>query len=243
MMTPARRLALVSFLLGIIGFSLTIVVFASCSFYEAKWIDETGASFEATPGIYTCKYADGSAPFTGPLNFIDTFAVISLVVGFVSGTLATLAIGTRAFNLKFKIQNPGVSSCLFMLAAIGQVPTYAVLIGAACDFRYAGECSITTNGWTNAGAIVIWIVASCFSRSVVGTASQSSGTKTREAKTPVSRPKSKEDSQATQKSSKTKAKKDRQDGQATQKSSKTETKVAGKKKKKKKSGPSAENTR
>lgn len=119
-----------------------------------------------------CKYVDGSAPFPGPTNFIDALAVISLVVGLVSGTLATLAIGTSAANLSFKIKNPGVASCGFMLAAIGQVPTFAVLIGAACDYRYAGDCKIMTNGWINVAAIAIWIIASCFSRSMVAAAPQ-----------------------------------------------------------------------
>lgn len=161
------------FLSGIVAFSLTVVVFASCSFYSVAWIDESGNAFEAEPGLYTCKYTDGSAPFTGPKNFIDALAVISLVVALVSGTLATLAVGSYAANLSFKIKNPGVSSCGFMLAAISQVPTYAVLIGAACDYRYAGDCKIITNGWVNVGAIVVWIIASCFSRSMVGTPRQS----------------------------------------------------------------------
>ena len=153
---------------------MTCVVFASCKFYSVAWIDETGRAFDAEPGLYSCKYADGDVPFTGPLNFIDALAVISLVCGLVSGVLATLAIGTYAANLSFKIKNPGVSSCGFMLAAISQIPTYAVLIGAACDYRYAGDCKIMTNGWVNVAAIIIWVVASCFSRSMVQAAPPSS---------------------------------------------------------------------
>lgn len=156
---------------GIIAFSLTITVFASCSFYEATWIDETGTTYTATPGVYSCKYA---GDFAGPKNFIDALAVISLVVGLISGTLATLAVGTSAFNLKFKIKNPGVASCGFMLAAIAQVPTYSVLIGNVCDFRYAGRCKILSTGFINAAAIVVWIIASCFSRAMVGKAQQNS---------------------------------------------------------------------
>mmetsp|Transcript_5898 Transcript_5898/g.13996 ORF Transcript_5898/g.13996 Transcript_5898/m.13996 type:complete len:175 (-) Transcript_5898:70-594(-) len=171
-MTPRQRLAILSFLFGIVGFSLTCVVFASCSFYSVAWIDETGATFDAEPGLYVCKYTDGDAPFTGPKNFIDGLAVLSLVAGLISGTLATLAIGTSAANLKFKIKNPGVASCGFMLAAVCQIPTYAVLIGAACDYRYEGDCKVLSNGYMNAGAIVVWIVASCFSRSMVGNAQQ-----------------------------------------------------------------------
>ena len=154
---------------------MTCVVFASCSFYSVAWIDENGTAYEAEPGLYVCKYTDGSAPFTGPKNFIDGFAVLSLVAGLISGTLATLAIGTSAFNLKFKIKNPGVASCGFMLAAITQVPTYTVLFGAACDIRYAGDCKVISNGIINAAAIVVWIVASCFSRSMVGKRQESGG--------------------------------------------------------------------
>lgn len=150
-------------------------MFASCSFYSVAWIDETGAVFEAEPGLYSCKFTDGSAPFTGPKNFIDALAVMSLCGGLIAGTLATLAIGTNAANLKFKIKNPGVASCGFMLAAICQVPTYSVLIGAACDYRYAGDCKVISSGYINAAAIVVWIVASCFSRSMVGKRNDNAG--------------------------------------------------------------------
>lgn len=159
---------------GIVGIIITIVVFSSCSFYEAIWTDENGQIFEATPGIYACKYSDGSSPFNGPKNFIDGLAVLSLVIALISGILATGAIGTFGFMLKFRIKNPGISSCLFMLAAITQVPTYVVLISAACDYTVEGDCKILTTGFVNIGAIGAWIIASCFSRSVVG-ANQNGG--------------------------------------------------------------------
>eukprot|EP00980_Cylindrotheca_fusiformis_P028257 scaffold22589_cov138-Cylindrotheca_fusiformis.AAC.20 len=173
-MNRGRQYAMTSFLIGIIGMSLTIYVFSSCNFYEASWIEDDAQMFNATPGIYVCKYADGSEPFAGPKNFIDGLAVIALVIALVSGIIATVAIGTFAFHLKLRIKNPGVSSCLFMMAAIAQVPTYVVLISAACDMRYDGECKIVDTGFVNVGAIIVWIIASCFSRSVVG-AGQSSG--------------------------------------------------------------------
>jgi hypothetical protein len=155
------------FATGIVGISLTIYVFSSCSFYEATWT-ENAETFDATPGIYVCKYAEGSAAFNGPKNFIDGMAVLALVIALISGVVATAAIGSFGFMLKLRIKNPGISSCLFMLAAMTQIATYVVLISAACDYRYDGECKIVTAGFVNIGAIGVWIIASCFSRSVVG---------------------------------------------------------------------------
>jgi hypothetical protein len=162
------------FATGIVGISMTIYVFSSCNFYEATWTDENEETFDAAPGIYVCKYAEGSAAFSGPKNFIDGLAVLALVIALISGVVATAAIGSFGFMLKLRIKNPGISSCLFMLAAITQVATYVVLISAACDYRYDGECKIVTAGFVNIGAIGVWIIASCLSRSVVG-ANQSGG--------------------------------------------------------------------
>jgi hypothetical protein len=161
------------FATGIVGISITIYVFSSCSFYEATWT-ENAEIFDATPGIYACKYAEGSEAFTGPKNFIDGLAVLALVIALISGVVATAAIGSFGFMLKLRIKNPGISSCLFMLAAFTQIPTYVVLISAACDYKYDGECKLSSAGYVNIGAIGAWIIASCFSRSVVG-ANQSGG--------------------------------------------------------------------
>jgi hypothetical protein len=54
-----------------------------------------------------------------------------------------------------------------MLATLCHGVTYVVLIGAACDYRYKGECQILTTGYLNLGVIGACLMASCFPRLVV----------------------------------------------------------------------------
>ena len=118
-------MTLLSLLAASAALGLAIYVLVSCEFYEVVWNDN-GAQMIDTPGLFACKYSDEELP----KNTMDFIALIALFVAISVGSISTLALASFYFKWKFRVKNPGLSSCLYMLAVVCHGVTYVVLIGA-----------------------------------------------------------------------------------------------------------------
>ena len=113
-------------IIALIAFGLAIYILVSCDFYEVDWVKD-GIAQSNTPGIYSCKYAGDDSL---PTNAMDYIAVIALLMAIICGVISTLALASFYFKWKFRVKNPGFSSCLYMLSVFCHAVTYTVLIGS-----------------------------------------------------------------------------------------------------------------
>ena len=128
-------MTLLSLLAASAALGLAIYVLVSCEFYEVVWNDN-GAQMIDTPGFFACKYSDEELP----KNTMDFIALIALFVAISVGSISTLALASFYFKWKFRVKNPGLSSCLYMLAVVCHGVTYVVLIGAVRKTSVTRTC-------------------------------------------------------------------------------------------------------
>lgn len=144
-MQKGKLFTLLSLLAASAALGLAIYVLVSCEFYEVVWNDN-GAQMIDMPGLFACKYSDETAQEL-PKNTMDFIALIALLAAISVGSISTLSLASFYFKWKFRVKNPGFSSCLYMLAVVCHGVTYVVLIGAVRKTSVTRTCLFTFEGY------------------------------------------------------------------------------------------------